>query len=109
GAPFLTMLATAALVLTGGAVYVSAVSDHAPQPASHAALTTLVCLTFVGAGLCALTQRPYVRFGWLLAAVGVTSLLGALHDANDALLYTVGVLTSNLVFAVLAESLLGFP
>src|SRR5262249_37424478 len=64
---------------------------------------------FVGAGLVALRRPPYVRFGLLLAAVGFSALLGALHDANDALSYTIGVLTANLVFAVLVHALLAFP
>jgi PAS domain S-box-containing protein len=102
-------LATAALAATGGAVYLTASSRHAPHPVSHAALTVVVCLSFVGAGLVALRRPPYVRFGLLLAAVGFSALLGALHDANDAFTYTVGVLTANLVFAVLVHALLAFP
>ncbi|HEY6015375.1 MAG TPA: histidine kinase [Gaiellaceae bacterium] len=102
-------LAVAALAATGGAVYLTSVSRHAPAPAGHAALTVLVCLTFVAAALVALRRPPYLRFGLLLAAVGFSSLLGALHDANDAVPYTIGVLTSNLVFAVLVHALLAFP
>ena len=102
-------LAAAALAATGGAVYVSAVSRHAPNPVSHALLTAVVCLSFVAAAVIALRRPPYVRFGLLLAAVGFSSLLGALHDANGATPYTLGVLTSNLVFAVLLHALLAFP
>ena len=102
-------VAAAALSGTGAGVYLTAASRHAPDPLGHAILTVTVCLGFVGAGLVALRQRPYVRFGLLLAAVGFSSLLGSLHDANDAVAYTIGVLTSNLVFAVLLQTLLGFP
>jgi PAS domain S-box-containing protein len=102
-------LAAAALAATAGAVSMTAVSRHAPNPAGHALLTVVVCLSFVGAGLLALRRPPYVRFGLLLAAVGFSSLLGAFHDANDAIPYTVGVLTANLVFAVLVYALLAFP
>jgi signal transduction histidine kinase len=98
-----------ALAATAAAVYTTAVSRHAPNPAGHAALSVLVCLSFVGAGLIALRRPPYVRFGLLLAAVGFSSLLGALHDANNAVVYTIGVLTANLVFAVLVYALLAFP
>ena len=98
-----------ALAATGAAVYVTAVSRHAPNPVGHAVLTVVVCLTFVGTGLLALRRPPYVRFGLLLVAVGFTALLGALHDANDALPYTIGVLTANLVFAVIVHALLAFP
>jgi signal transduction histidine kinase len=99
----------AALAATAVAVYLTAVSRHAPNPVGHAFLTVVVCLTFVGTGLIALRRPPYVRFGVLLIAAGFSSLLGALHDANDAVVYTVGVLTANLVFAVIVHALLAFP
>jgi signal transduction histidine kinase len=102
-------LAAAALAATAGAVSMTAVSRHAPNPAGHALLTVVVCLSFVGAGFLALRRPPYVHFGLLLAAVGFSSLLGAFHDANGAIPYAIGVLTSNLVFAVLVHALLAFP
>src|SRR5262249_10038645 len=98
-----------ALAATGAAVYVTAVSRHAPNPVGHAILTIVVCLTFVGTGLIALRRPPYVRFGLLLAAVGFSALLGALHDSNGALAYTVGVFTANLIFALIVHALLAFP
>jgi PAS domain S-box-containing protein len=102
-------IALAALAATAGAVYLSAVSDHAPNPAGHAALSVIVCLSFVGAGLLALRRPPYVRLGLPLVLVGFSSLLGALHDANGSIPYTIGVLTANLVFALLITLLLAFP
>src|SRR5215813_3510934 len=98
-----------ALAATGAAVYVTSVSRHAPNPVGHAVLTVVVSLTFVGTGLIALRRPPYVRFGLLLVAAGFSALLGALHDANNAYVYTVGVLTANLVFAVIVHALLAFP
>ena len=77
-------IGAAALAATAAAVYTTAVSNHAPNPAGHAALTVVVCLSFVGTGLLALRRSPYVRFGLLLVAAGFAALLGALHDANDA-------------------------
>jgi signal transduction histidine kinase len=106
---FLVALATSTLAATGSAVYLTAISRHAPDPIAHALLTVVVCLSFVGAGLLALRRPPYVRFGLLLAAVGFASLLGALHVANGAILYTTGVFTASLVFAVLVHALLAFP
>jgi signal transduction histidine kinase len=103
------VIGAAALAATTAAVYTTAVSDHAPNPAGHAALTVVVCLSFVGTGLLALRRPPYVRFGLLLVVAGFAALLGALHDANDAVLYTGGVITANLFFAVLVHALLSFP
>ena len=92
-----------------GAVYVFSVSRISPHPVVQALLTAIVCLTFVGTGVLALRLRPYARFGLLLCAVGFASLISVLHDANGAAAYTVGVLASNLVFAVLVHALLAFP
>jgi signal transduction histidine kinase len=100
------LLAAAA---TGGAVYVIAVSRIAPNPVAQSLLTTLVCLTFVGAGVAALRLRPYARFGLLLASVGFASLISVLHEANDGGAYTAGVFASNLVFALLVHVLLAYP
>jgi signal transduction histidine kinase len=102
-------LTVAALAATAGAVYVIAVSRISPHPLGQSVLTALVCLSFVGAGVVALRLRPYARFGLLLAAVGFTSLISVLHDANGEVAYAVGVLASNLVFAVLVHALLAFP
>jgi signal transduction histidine kinase len=100
------LLAAAA---TSGAVYVIAVSRIAPNPVAQSVLTALVCLTFVGAGVVAMRVRPYARFGVLLAAVGFASLVSVLHEANRPVPYTIGVLASNLVFAVLVHALLAYP
>ena len=102
-------IGAAALAGTAAAVYTTAVSDHAPNPVGHAALTVVVCLSFVGTGLLALRRSPSIRFGLLLVAAGFAALLGALHDANDAVVYTTGVITANLFFAVIVHALLAFP
>lgn len=94
---------------TAGAVYIIAVSRIAPSPVAQSLLTALVCLTFVGTGVAALRLRPYARFGLLLAAVGFASLISVLHEANDAVPYTLGVLASNIVFALLVHALLAYP
>jgi signal transduction histidine kinase len=107
--PLVLGLAAVALAATGAAVYTTAISRHAPYPAAHASLTVVVCLSFVGAGIVALRRPPYAHFGLLLAAVGLASLLGALHDANDPLPYTIGLVTANLAFAVLVHALLAYP
>ena len=105
-APVLLLLAVAG---TGAAAYVFSVSRIAPHPAVQSLLTALVCLTFVGTGVLALRLPQYARFGLLLCAVGFASLISVLHDANGAAAYTVGVLASNLVFAVLVHALLAYP
>ncbi len=105
-APLLSLLAVAATV---GAVYVFSVSRIAPHPVVQALLSAVVCLTFVGAGVLALRTRPYARFGLLLCAVGLASLISVLHEANNGAAYTSGVLASNVVFAVIVHALLAYP
>jgi signal transduction histidine kinase len=102
-------LAAAAVAAAGAAAFLSITSNHAPAPYMHATISVVLCSVFVGTGLLALQRPPYGRFGVLLSAVGFSALLGSLHDANGTFLYTVGVLTANLVFAVLAHAVLAFP
>jgi signal transduction histidine kinase len=109
GARAVPALLLAAAAATGGAVYLIVVSRIAPSPVAQSLLTTLVCLTFVGAGAVGLRVQPYGRFGLLLAAVGFASLVSVLHEANGAAAYTVGVFASNIVFAVLLHALLAYP
>jgi PAS domain S-box-containing protein len=103
------LLVLAAAVATGASVYVIAASRIAPSPVAQSLVTALVCLTFVGTGVAALRLRQYAGFGLLLAAVGFASLISVLHEANTAAPYTVGVLASNVVFAVLVHALLAYP
>ena len=86
-----------------------AVSRIAPNPFAQAFLTAIVSLSFVGTGVVALRLPPYARFGLLLSAVGFTSLISSLHEANGAFAYTLGVLGSNVVFAVLLHAFIAFP
>jgi signal transduction histidine kinase len=103
------LLLAAGVAATGGAVYVIAVSNISPHPVAQSLVTVVVCLTFVGTGAVALRLPPYARFGLLLAAVGFASLISVLHEANGATAYTIGVLASNVVFALLVHAFLAFP
>jgi PAS domain S-box-containing protein len=107
GASWLLLLGAGAAV--AGVFYVFSVSRIAPHPLAQGALSALVCFAFVGAGAYALRLRPYARFGLLLAAVGFASLISVLHDANHPVPYAIGVLGSNVVFAVIVHALLAFP
>ena len=99
----------AAVLATGAAIYVISVSRIVPNPLGRALLTAVVCLSFVGAGAIAARLRPYARFGLLLAAVGFASLISVFHEANNVVVYAIGLLASNVVFAVLLHALVAFP
>jgi len=103
------LLFGAGVAATAAGIYVIAVSNISPHPVAQSLVTAVVCLTFVGTGAVALRLPPYARFGLLLAAVGFASLISVLHEANGPTAYTIGVLASNVVFAVLVHAFLAFP
>lgn len=79
----------------------------------HKALATSLDLTagfsFVFSGLVAIHRRPDNRTGIYLAAVGYLWFLGALGDANNAVVFTVGQELGSFAFIPFAALILSFP
>ncbi len=98
-----------AVVEVAGALGLILTSDHEEQKAATAALALTAGISFIAAGLIALYRRPENRTGFYLAAVGYLWFLGALAEANDNSLYTLGVVLSNLAFIPFAALVLAFP
>src|SRR3954471_19503890 len=112
----MSSLRYALLALFAAAVAVAAVmvalitsSDHVTQPALKAAVGVVIGLSYCGTGLFAWWRRPANRFGALLTGVGFAWFLGALTASDSALVFTVGFVVSNLVFAVGFHALLAYP
>ena len=84
-------------------------SDHEDNKAATIALAVTAGLSFIASGLVALWRRPENRTGYLLAAVGYLWFLGALTEANNDWLFTVGGALSGLVFGAFVHLLLAFP
>jgi PAS domain S-box-containing protein len=103
------LASAAALALAAGAVAIVVTSDHEPHKAATIALALPVGLSFVASGLIALRRRPANRTGLYLAAVGYLWFLAALGDARSDVVYTAGVLLSNLAFVPFAALVLAFP
>jgi PAS domain S-box-containing protein len=98
-----------ALVEAAGAVAIVATSDHEQHKVATTALALTAGISFVASGLVALRRRPENRVGLYLAAVGYLWFLGALGDANDNTVWTVGMFLSNLAFIPFAALVLAFP
>ena len=84
-------------------------SDHIDLRGAAAAVGLLLGWSFIGTGLYAWDRRPENGTGALMVAVGFTWFLGALVVANSELVFTIGLVVSNLFYAVLLHLLLAFP
>ena len=79
-----------ALAAGAGALALVLTSSHEQNAVLTSILGLSVGWSFVVAGLIAQTRRPENRTGVLLIVVGLTFFVGALTDANQSLLFTVG-------------------
>ena len=98
-----------ALIAGGGSVALVLASHHESSPALAATFVLLIGLSFVASGLIAWARRPENPVGKLMVAVGFVSFLGALADANNSYLFTVGVVFGNASLALFGHLLLAFP
>ncbi len=105
----LVAIALAGLVSGVASVALIADSDHNPEPGPTIAIGLLLGWSFIGTGLFAWWRRPASRFGPMMAGVGFLSLLGSATSANQPVVFTVGILTSNLYFVLFAHKVLAYP
>jgi signal transduction histidine kinase len=92
--------ASAGLILT---------SDIVGSPEATAALTLLVGLSWCVIGLLEWSRRPSSRIGPLMVFFGFAWFAGRLTFSDPPRLYTIGLFTGALFFAVLGHVLLAFP
>jgi PAS domain S-box-containing protein len=97
------------LVEATAAVRITMTSNHEPSKVVTAVLAVTAGISFVAAGLIAIRRRPENRTGFYLAAVGYLWFLGALSDANNHLVYSIGIVLGNLTFVALMALVLAFP
>ena len=105
----LGLVALEALAVGLGALAIALSSDHSAPGTVEAVVFLFVGWSFVGVGLFAWWRRPDSRFGLLMAAVGFAWFLRALVSADNAWLFTLGVLLVNLHAAVFGHMLLAYP
>jgi signal transduction histidine kinase len=100
---------TVALAAAAGSLALVLTSNHEDHPAGRAALIVVAGLVFVASGLIALIRRPDNRIGGLMAAVGFLWFLCALADGNGAVVFTIGVALSGLIYPAFAHLFLAYP
>ncbi|HET9738060.1 MAG TPA: sensor histidine kinase [Solirubrobacteraceae bacterium] len=105
----LVAIALSAVVAGGAAAALVVSSEHTPNKGLGIVLGLVTAWAFVGTGLYAWWRRPGSRFGALFTAVGFTYLLGSLTASDDSVVFTIGVVVSNLFFVVFAHVLLSYP
>jgi signal transduction histidine kinase len=91
---------TAALIVTSGVAH---------SPVGTAALTLVVGLSWCVIGLVEWSRRPTSRIGPLMVFFGFAWFAGRLIYSDISLLYTIGLFSGALFFAVLGHNLLAFP
>jgi signal transduction histidine kinase len=84
-------------------------SDHLEAKGLNAALGLFLGWSWIGVGLFAWWRRPDSRFGVLMTAVGFAYFLGVLVTADSSVLFTLGVIFSNLYLAVFVHMLVSYP
>jgi signal transduction histidine kinase len=103
-------IAAAAIAGTAGAILLQLDSDHAGRdPAVQISLLAWLILPYVLGGLVAWYLKPANRFGPLMIAAGLGTLLSSFSSANANLLSTIGMAFDLLPFALFMHVFLAFP
>ncbi len=102
-------IALVAFAATGVAATLVALSDHDTSKVATIALAAPLGLGFIGAGIFAGRRRPENRTGLLMIATGFAWFLGALPEANDPVLFSIGNIFGAVFFGFLIHLILAFP
>jgi PAS domain S-box-containing protein len=105
----LTIVSAVAIVEAVVAALIIRSSHHEAHKVVAGSFAILAGLSFVASGLIALHRRPDNRTGLYLAAVGYLWFLGALAEANDPTVFTIGQAVGGLAFIPFAALILSFP
>ncbi len=97
------------LLLSAGALLLVFGSQHEENQAFVATAALVISWSFILGGLVAWVRRPDNGFGLLMCAVGLTSFLGVLAQANEPVPFTIGYVYGGLFLAVFVHALLAFP
>ena len=102
-------IACAAAVLVALDIIATATSQHAEFDGATLAMALTTGVVYVVVGLIAARRRPESRIGSLLCIAGLFFLASLLSQSNDALLYTIGLVSFWIPSAVIAQIILTFP
>jgi signal transduction histidine kinase len=101
--------AVATPVVTAIAALLVVTSPFEPHPARQLVAGLFIGLSFTGSGLVAWWRRPDNHTGRLLVLVGLTFYIGALTEAGNPTLFTIGTLLNAVSVAALVQLLLAYP
>ena len=102
-------LGAAGVLLAVPVAAVTATSDHTNLRGLMAAVSLLVCWSFLGTGLYLWDRRPDNLTGPLMVALAFSWLVAGLGASDTPGLYIVGTLLGGLPFAILTHLLFAFP
>ena len=100
---------TLAVLATVGACTLILTSDHVGPRTGRAVLATAAGLAFVAAGLVSRLRRPDSRVAAIMVAVGFAWFLGALTQANEPVVFSLGAALNDLPWAFFGYLVLAYP
>ncbi|MEA2177449.1 MAG: hypothetical protein QOG77_746 [Solirubrobacteraceae bacterium] len=107
--PALIAIAGLGALLTVLAVILSLAADHMSSRGIQAGITFAVMAGYIGTGLFAWSRRPHNRTGALMTAVGFAYFLAVLTASDEEVIFTIGLLLSNVFLVVALHMVLAFP
>ena len=103
------LVAALGLIAGLGILWLIVASNHESTSNAVMALYVLIGWMFMGPGLVAWRRRPDSRFGILFAAVGFAWAAAGISEANNAAVFSFGLLLDSLWIAILIHAILAFP
>ena len=107
--PALVAIGGLGALLTALAVCLTLTAQHYELRGVNAAITFAVLVGYIGTGLFAWYRRPHNRTGLLMTTVGFTYFLTVLTAFEQDVVFTFGVLFSNVFLVVALHMVLAFP
>jgi signal transduction histidine kinase len=107
--PALAAIAGMGALLTALAVAIILSADHVTARGVDAAISFAVMAGYIGTGLFAWSRRPHNPTGLLMTAVGFAYFPAMLTAAGNDVVFSIGLLLSNVFLVVTLHMVLAFP
>ena len=107
--PALVAIGALGALLSALAVVLTLTSDHIEDRGISVAITLAIMTAYIGTGLFAWSRRPHNRTGALMTAVGFAFFLCVLAASEQEVVFTIGLLLSNLFLIAALHMVLAFP
>ena len=107
--PALFVIGVVGALLTALAFILTLTADHFEKRGLVAAIAFAIMAAYIGTGLFAWSRRPDNRTGALMTGVGFAYFLCVLTASEQGVIFTTGLLFSNVFLVVALHMLLAFP